>query len=240
MSIAAMPLPPEDQHELIVSHCWLVEHLARKMPSRMSLEDKIANGNVGVVEAARRFDPGLGVQFSTYAAFWIKAHIRLADIDDSIAPDSKNGRKILYGLRRAIHSLEVAGIEPTDERVAQRLGVPVDMLAMLRPRLLQADTHIESLEQAGGAGHHGSLVSDANPERDVIALDDQIKRMDRIGAALQLLTPLERDIVKRRYLTDSPETLSEIGDDHGCTREWIRQLEERALKKLRTVMRRDD
>lgn len=238
---APVPLPLSEQHRLIVGNQGLVYHIAQQIGGSLPIDERVSYGNWGMVIAARKYDPLRAVQFSTYASHWIRAYIYKGIMREMGVPDTNNGRKLFFGLRKAVRDIEQAGHDATDARVAMRLGMQEDKVSELRARIQQTDSHFDGIGDDGETrdAHDGGflgLVADDNPEDAAIALNDAAKSVDRVAELLRALTPKEREVIVRRFLNEQCETLKEIGDSWGQSREWVRQIEAIALRKMRMRM----
>lgn len=229
---------PTALNALLVSHLRLVLSVAQKYTGHgIGIEDLVAEGNLGLVEAARRFDRSKGTRFSTYAAWWVRALIRRFTIANRRivgAPSTRNGRRLLSSLRQTQRRLASAnGAPPTREEVAKELEVTPEEVAMVEAALSGRDVSLGPTPD----GHVVDLPSAiASPEDTVAA--NEIGRMnaESVAAALDLLDPRERAIVERRLLTEDKETLADIGKHMGLSRERVRQIELRARQKLREAL----
>lgn len=225
------PLPLDEQHRLIINNRALVYHISRQIGSSLDYDEKVSLGFMGLTEAARRYDPKLAA-FTTYAALWIRAYIYREMMAASGIPQGSEARKVFFKIRKAIRAIEVTGEEATNERVAKRLGVSEDSVSRIRALLFGAhvrlDGHPDTAKMLG-------VKSDDNPEESVIEADGVAKSKARVRRMLQRLAPLEREVIRRRFVQDPPSTLQQIGDDHGFTREWARLTEARALRKIKAT-----
>jgi len=233
---------PVALNALLVSHLRLVLSVAQKYTGHgIGLEDLVAEGNLGLVEAARRFDRSKGTRFSTYAAWWVRALIRRFTIANRRivgAPSTRNGRRLLSSLRQTQRKLSAQlGAPPTREQVARALDVTAEEVAMVEAALSGRDVSIGPTED----GHVVDLPSfGASPEEQASA--NEIHRMNEasVAAALEHLDERERLIVEKRLLHDDKETLANIGTKMGLSRERVRQIELRARQKLRQALGEHD
>jgi len=229
-----MPLPLDEQHRLIVNNRALVYHISRQIGSSLEYDEKVSLGFLGLAEAARRYDPTIAA-FTTYAALWIRAYIYREMMAASGIPQGSDARKVFFKIRKVIRSIEGAGQEATNERVAKRIGVSEESVSRIRALLFGAhvrlDAHPDVAKLMG-------VKSDDNPEQSVIEADGAAKSKARVRRMLQRLAPVEREVIKRRFVQDPPSTLQQIGDDHNRTREWARLIEAKALRKIKATWER--
>jgi RNA polymerase sigma-32 factor len=229
-------------HELLAAHYRLVvSHASRYGRAGVSDAELVAEGNLGLVEAARRFDAGKGVRFATYAIWWIRARIGrfvLANRRIVSAPSTRNARKLFATLRTAQRALEQHGGErPTREAVAAATGTSEDDVAMVEAALSGRDVPMGPSED----GTLLELADEASPEELVSAREETDRRARAVAKALSVLDRREREIVQRRLLEDGEdgETLASIGQVLGLSRERVRQIEARAKRKLHAALLAD-
>jgi RNA polymerase sigma-32 factor len=223
---------------LLASHLRLVTCVARRYARNgIAMDDLIGEGNLGLVEAARRFDPDRGTRFSTYAAWWVRAYVRgyaLANRRIVPLPSTRNARKVLWRLSTIERALsQQMGRTPHREEVAAALQVEPDDVAMVQGALGARDISLGWSDEGRGID-----LPDAQPSPETLAaeLEAQHHNHWQIAAALETLTPREREIIKRRLLTDEVATLAMLGESLGLSRERVRQLEKRAELKLRSAL----
>lgn len=223
---------------LLAAHLRLVVSVAGRFSrAGLSLSELVAEGNLGLVEAARRFDADKGTRFGTYAAWWVRARIsRFAMGNRRIVPlpSTRNARKLLAGMRAVERALQQAtGELPTRAQIALATGTSEDDVAQVEVALAARDVAV------GPSDDGTSVELDAqgpSPEQQIADCEEARVRDDRIRRALALLDGREREIVQRRILDDEEETLASIGDALGLSRERVRQLEVRAKSKLRAAL----
>ncbi len=230
--------------QLVQRNLKLVVTIARDYEGYgLSLEDLIAEGNSGLMEAARRVDPDKGAKFSTYAAHWIKQSARraLANQRSTIRVPSHMGEKIR--MMRRIEGLleEELQRRPTLEDMSQALGMPEADLAWLK-EVAQSQVSLDAPMNEESGETIAAIIEDTSALRP----DEAKGKADLIGlmdkCVLDELNDRERTIIGLRYgLGDvQPQTLEEIGKTFGVTRERIRQIQNIALQKLRDSIRRRD
>ncbi len=220
---------------LIQSNLRLVIKIARGYQRRgMSLDDLIGEGNLGLIRAAEEYDPSFGTRFSTYAAYWIKQAIRSALTNTSSTirlPAHMVG--LLSKWRRAERALaREFGYPPTFEQVAVQLGLTDGQRSLvehaLRAGRLQSESAVGD-DDGGRPPYEVSAIFDA-PESALEAADRQIE----LARRLERLDERERALISMRFgLNGQPAmTLKDVGLRLGVTREWVRKLENQAMKKL--------
>jgi RNA polymerase primary sigma factor len=200
--------------------------------------DLISEGNIGLIKAVERFDPGKGGKLSTYSAWWIKQSIKRA-----LANQSKTIRlpvhlvdKISKMRRVSLQMSEELGREPTDEEFAEEIGISSAKLSQLktvsiRPASLDAPIGDDDSTE------FGEIVGDEDAQTPFELFRDKNMR-DELSELLEVLNDRERKIIFKRFGLDGgkPETLEELGKKFGVTRERIRQLQNIALAKLRRAL----
>jgi RNA polymerase sigma-32 factor len=192
------------------------------------MEDIVQEGNIGLLKAAERFDPDRGCRLATYAAYWIRAEIR-----EYVARgyrivrlgSSKSERRALRVYRRT-HEKDPGAL-------AALSGITEERATELLPLLMARDVSLERDPEDGQAPMDRLSSSTPSPEDEACLADER----RQVGAALAKvvgeLSPREQQIMRDRWLTDEPETLEQLGVVLGVSKERVRQLEERAKKRMR-------
>lgn len=209
----------------------------------LRLADLVAEGNVGLVTAVRKFDPDKGTRFVTYAAYWIRAFILNYVIKSWSLVGSGSGplrSKMFFRLRRerarmANMSSETSGAM---EVLAGQLGTTTERLEAMMQRLESRDVSLDTAVYADGKVTGMDLLEDnAAPQDEVVNARQRESLLDgRVKVAMNTLDARERYIVEQRMMADDEMSLAEIGRRLGVSRERARQLEARAKKKLRKTL----
>lgn len=229
---------------LVQSHLRLAMRVAYEFRhAGPPMEDLIQEAMVGLTIAARRFDPNRRARLATYATYWIRACI-LEHVVRTRGPvrigTTRAQRRILFGLGRLRRSYFRAGqeIERVDRaELAAALKVSQAELAALLPRLTGRDMALDDDRIMAKDGGRGLLKSHApNPEECYAEKEEQRERQRILAGALRKLEGRQRDILMARCLTGQPETLAEVGERLGLSRERVRQLETQGKRKLRELV----
>lgn len=206
----------------------------------VAMEDLMQESLIALTDAARRFDPDSGNNFLTYAVFWIKSHVHryLAKMRAPVkAPD--HTQNIQRKVMTAIHRLEQRGHQfPIPEQIAEESGLTVKGVEAV---LVFRASHVSLDMGLGGKDDdHTRLIEllQAEPEQERDTVENE-QLLDMIMAEVGAYDERMPDILRRRYGLDGdePQTLDQVGDDYGVTRERIRQIQERAEDKIRTAPR---
>ncbi len=235
----------EAAYRLVTSHLRLVAKIAMRYRGYgLPIADIVSEGNIGLMQAVRRFNPERGIRLSTYAMWWIKATIQEYVLRSwSLVKISANSaqKRLFFKLRQtksAISALEDGDLRPEQVKaIAAHLNVPerevVDMDRRLRGDIsLNAQTH----DDGGAEGALERLV-DPSPSHDVEFADNQEKDQRRatLNAAIERLSPREKHIFTARYLTDDPPKLEALAAEYGISRERVRQIEVRSFQKVQAA-----
>lgn len=226
------------QQRLIEANLRLVVQVARRYFHRgLPLSDLIAEGNIGLMRAVEKFDPGRGVRFATYATWWIRHAITRALANQARIIRLPVHVEMLLGryAKEQERLTQVLGRAPSAAELAQALGIGVEQVAELeeirRPPV--------SLDMPLGSeqGRVADVVADESAD-PTAALGSFLRERADLATVLDDLAENERRVLRRRFgLEGSPETLEAIGRDLGLTRERIRQIEAAGLRKLRALLR---
>ncbi len=230
----------EAARELVLRHLRFVVHLARSYSGYgLPLGDLVQEGNVGLMKAVKRFDPGVGVRLVSFAVHWIKAEMHefiLKNWRIVKVATTKAQRKLFFNLRGA--KTKLAWLSKDEAKaVADDLGVPVAAVSQMEGRLASHDVAFDGYgsddDEAPSAPMHYLEDRSANPEDVVVETDFRDDSERKLGAALMTLDERSRDILQQRWLADKKQTLHELAAVYSVSAERIRQIEANAIKKLR-------
>jgi len=229
-------------HRLVTSHLRLVAKIAMGYRGYgLPISEVISEGNVGLMQAVKRFEPDKGFRLATYAMWWIKASIQeyiLRSWSLVKMGTTANQKKLFFNLRKAksrISALDEGDLRPDQvQTIARRLGVTeTDVVEM--NRRLGGDVSLNSpIREDGDAGEWQDwLVDESASQESVLAESEEMdNRRKALGAALGVLNERERRIFEARRLVDDPITLEELAEEFGVSRERVRQIEVRAFEKI--------
>jgi RNA polymerase sigma-32 factor len=235
-------------HKLAHAHMRLVISMAAKFRNYgLSMSDLIQEGHIGLLEAAARFEPDREVRFSTYATWWIRASIQDYILKNwsIVRGGTSSAQKALFFNLRRLRAKLTSGPEPLTSaalygEIATAIGVSVKDVATMDHRLSGPDTSLNApltMDDESGSGRMDFLV-DGGPLPDEIVEDhiDGQRRTDWLRQAMSVLNPREMLIVKRRKLEEEASTLEELGASLGISKERVRQIETRAMEKIKDTL----
>jgi RNA polymerase sigma-32 factor len=236
-------LDPRLEARLVRSQLALVaQHARRHHADGVDVRDLIQEGAVGLLLAIRRFDLNRGVRLSTYAGWWIRAfqyrfllqNHRLVRIGTT-----QQQRRIYFRLNALRARLSAAGLEPTPEQIARLLGVDLETLRQMEPRLASREQSLDAPQRAGRYETPIELLAGHDVAADELIADQELcaivrSERDRYRASLP---GRRRALFDARWLSDNPPSLQEMGNRFGVTRERARQLEQKMLNELRRRVR---
>jgi len=229
-------------HKLVTSHLRLVVKIAAGYRGYgLPISELISEGNVGLMQAAMRFDPEQGFRFATYAMWWIKAAMHeyiLRSWSLVKMGTTANQKKLFFNLRKAkssIAALDEGDMRPDQVKlIAQRLCVPEqDVIEMNRRLAGDVSLNAQIREDGDSPEWQESLVDrSSDQESRLAATEESDNRKKALGEALAVLGTRERRIFEARQLAEEPSTLQELAAEFGISRERVRQIEVRAFQKV--------
>lgn len=239
--------------KLVASHLRLVAKIASGYRGYgLPVSDLVSEGNLGMMQALKHYDPEKGFRLSTYAMWWIKASIQeyilhswsLVKIGTTTAQ-----KRLFFNLRKTKRNLQYRAHDDDDvmtpERVteiAKQLSVKEDEVVQMNYRLAGGDHSLNAAVRTGGEGESewiDWLVDDRdNQEMALVHLDEMKKRRNLLDQAMECLNQREHQIFMERRLLDPTFTLDELSERHGISRERVRQIEVKAFEKLQKSLKR--
>ena len=234
-------------HKMVTSHLRLVAKIAMGYRGYgLPLNEMISEGNVGLMQAVKRFDPERGFRLATYAMWWIRASIQeyilhswsLVKIGTTAAQ-----KKLFFNLRKLkgrLEAIEEGDLAPeTVKKIAEELSVPEHDVVSMNRRLAGSDHSLNAPLRAESEGEWMDwLVDESESQEVVIAENEELtKRRALLQDAMLTLKERERHILTERRLKDDPTTLEDLSQVYGISRERVRQIEVRAFEKLQKAIR---
>ena len=239
---------PEAAHKLVTSHLRLVAKIAMGYRGYgLPIGEVISEGNVGLMQAVKKFEPDKGFRLATYAMWWIRASIQeyilrswsLVKMGTTAAQ-----KKLFFNLRKAkseISALEEGDLRPEQvSAIATKLGVLDEEVISMNRRLSGGDASLNAPMRADGESEWQDWLADENQvSQETLVAEEEEKsiRMSLLEEAMAELTDREKHILTERRLKDDPTTLEELASQYGVSRERVRQIEVRAFEKLQKTMR---
>jgi RNA polymerase sigma-32 factor len=233
-------------HKLITSHLRLVAKIAMGYRGYgLPVGEVISEGNVGLMQAVKKFEPDKGFRLATYAMWWIKASIQefvLRSWSLVKMGTTANQKKLFFNLRKVksqIEALEEGDLRPDQVKlIATKLGVTEEDVVSMNRRL-GGDTSLNAHIREDGEGEWQDwLVDDSdNQEEVLVETEEKSMRMGLLTDALGKLTDRERRVFEARRLQDDPATLEDLSQEFGVSRERIRQIEVRAFEKVQKAVK---
>jgi len=231
---------PKLAYKLVVSNLRLVVKIALEFQKFWAYNflDLIQEGNLGLLQAVKKFDPYKGVKFSYYASFWIKAYILKYIMDNwklVKMGTTQAQRKLFYRLRKEKERLAALGFEPTAKELAKRLGVKEKEVEEMEQRMFSQDVSLEAPISQESDDTLASFLKDNRPTpEEIYARQEVMENFKKILKEFaQTLTGKDYVIFHERLLAEKPKTLQELSQKLGISKERVRQIEEKIIKKLR-------
>jgi len=237
---------PEAAYRLVTANLRLVVKIAMEFQRvwMQNLLDLIQEGNVGLMQAARKFDPYKGVRFSYYASFWIKAYVlkfimdnwRLVKIGTTQAQ-----RKLFFRLKKEKQKLVSEGFDPKPKLLSERLGVSEQEITDMDQRLDSWEVSLDAPIKEDSEDERMAFVPTpgASTDNQIAKSEIQAILREKIESFKKGLNERELDILENRLFSDSPLTLQEIGDHYGISRERVRQIENNMTKKMKSYFEQE-
>jgi RNA polymerase sigma-32 factor len=239
---------PEAARKLVTSHLRLVAKIAMGYRGYgLPVSEIVAEGNVGLMQAVKRFEPDKGFRLATYAMWWIRAAIQeyilrswsLVKMGTTAAQ-----KKLFFNLRKAknkIEAIEEGDMTPEHvATIADQLGVTESEVVSMNRRLSAPDSSLNAPLRSDSESEWQDWIADdtIDQETRMAEREELGERHQLLAGALGELTDREREIIEARRLQDEPATLEELSQKYGVSRERVRQIEVRAFEKLQTQMKR--
>ena len=234
-------------HRLVTSHLRLVAKIAMGYRGYgLPINEVISEGNVGLMQAVKRFEPDKGFRLATYAMWWIRASIQeyilrswsLVKIGTTAAQ-----KKLFFNLRKAkgqIKAIEDGDMRPEQVAlIATKLGVTEEEVISMNRRLAAPDHSLNAPLRADSEGEWQDWLVDETPNQESILADQEEKddRHELLQEAMKSLNERERHILQERRLKDEPATLEDLSKEYDISRERVRQIEVRAFEKLQRAIK---
>ncbi len=238
---------PEAARKLVTSHLRLVAKIAMGYRGYgLPVSEIVSEGNVGLMQAVKRFDPERGFRLATYAMWWIRASIQefiLRSWSLVKIGTTSDQKKLFFNLRKAknkINAIEEGDLTPEHTAIlADQLGVAETEVVNMNRRLSAPDSSLNAPLRADGETEWQDWIADDTLDQETVMAETQeiAERRELLTAALGELPEREREIIKARRLQDDPETLEELSHRFGISRERVRQIEVRAFDRLQKSMK---
>ena len=229
-------------YRLVTANLGLVVKIARIYARAYhNVIDLIQEGNIGLIEAVKRFDPYKGNRLPTYASWWIKAYIIKFVLDNFRivrVGTTNERRRLLFNLRKEKEDLRQQGIEPTHELLAERLNVSEDDVRAVEANIESSDMPLDASVGEDEGLHYVDMLEAAEEQVDERLARGELQRLfnEKLAEFSRNLNKRELVILKERLISDQPKTLQEIADQFGVTREAIRLNEKSLVARIKTYM----
>jgi RNA polymerase sigma-32 factor len=239
---------PAAAHRLVTSHLRLVAKIAMGYRGYgLPVGEVISEGNVGLMQAVKRFEPDKGFRLATYAMWWIRASIQeyiLRSWSLVKMGTTASQKKLFFNLRKAksqISALEEGDLRPDQVAlIATKLGVPAQDVVDMNRRMSGDASLNAPLREEGEGEWQDWLIDESASQENILADHEETNnRLDALRHALQVLNERERRIFEARRLADEPMTLEALSDEFNISRERVRQIEVRAFEKVQAAVKAD-
>jgi RNA polymerase sigma-32 factor len=229
-------------HRLVTSHLRLVAKMAMKVRGYgVPLSDLVAEGNIGLMQAVKKFDPDKGFRLSTYALWWIRAAIQeyvlrswsLVKVGTSAAQ-----KKLFFNLRKlknGLQAVDAGELRPENvQAIAETLDVSAQDVIDMDRRMIAADQYLDAPMRDDSGSTYGDMMpsGELNQEEVFAEHQEQTYQQKMLVQAMSALNEREREVIRARRLREPAATLDELSQQFGVSRERIRQIEVRAMEKL--------
>ena len=235
-------------HKLVKSHLKLVAKIAMQYKNYgLPITELVSEGNLGLMQAVKKYDPELGFRLSTYAMWWIKASIQeyvlkswsLVKIGTTSAQ-----KKLFFSLRKIKNKITSTNARPVNEgdyeNIAKELGVSVKEVGEMNQRLSGSDMSLnQSIDSDDdSSGEMIELIQETKPSQEIIMEKSQVlnKQKKMLAEAMQVLNEREIKILTARKLNDSPSTLDALSNEYSISKERVRQIENKAFEKIQNYV----
>lgn len=233
----------EAAQKLVTSNLRFVVKIAMEYSKfGAKMIDLIQEGNMGLMQAVKDFNPYKGVRLITYAVWWIRGHIQeflMRHYSMVRIGTTHNQRKLFYELQRSRAQLERMGMEAGLMQISGRLGIPEDEVKAMSERVLQRDTSFDKTSSSDDP----STLHDRTSDKTAMNAEEEFSHKQELSLLTQNIEKIKGElnsreifILENRLLADEPKTLQEIGNEYGITREAARQLEARLILKIKKQM----
>ncbi len=235
----------EAAHHLVTGNLRLVVKISMEYHKYwMNLLDLVQEGNVGLMQAVKHYDPYKGVKLSSYASFWIKAYILKFIIDNwSLVKigTTQAQRKLFFNLKKQKEKYALLGYDPGAEQIAKDLSVKPSLVVEMEQRMAGGDLSLDQPVGHESEDRHIDFLPSNDEGIDDFLADKEIRDLfkEKLKEYRSQLKDKELYIFDHRLLSETPETLNSIGDRYGISRERIRQIEERLVDKIRQYFREE-
>lgn len=238
----------EAAHKLVTSHLRLVAKIAMGYRGYgLPISEVVSEGNVGLMQAVKRFEPEKGFRLATYAMWWIKAAIQeyiLRSWSLVKMGTTANQKKLFFNLRKAksrISALDEGDLRPDQvKHIATQLGVTEQDVVDMNRRL-GGDASLNAPLREEGEGEWQDWLVDSSASQEAVLAEEEEgqNRLSALRSALSVLNPRERRIFEARRLSDDPITLEDLSTEFGVSRERVRQIEVRAFEKIQDAVKKN-